>query len=469
LGAGPACYSPGMIANRQDNAPEAFRFIGWEADAAAGVACLYYAFAGGETCGETFCETLDFGAPLPAPDSPLYPGFARAMAALHLAAGISYYKALLPPKMIVEGAPLSRPQRDFFQTLYENGLGEFSARNRIKAWERVNFPYAEVPPAPAPPTVVLPRRSAVLIGGGKDSLVSLETLRAGSEPLVLFAVNPQKPILECAAASGLPFIAVQRRLDEKLFALNAAGALNGHIPVTAIVSLIAVVAAFVHGFDTVVLSNERSANEGNLVYEGRSVNHQYSKTLAFERSLHDYIAGFVSPSLHYLSLLRPLSEFHIARLFARVARYDDVFTSCNRAFVIRSAAARVRWCCDCPKCRFAFLILATAMGRERMMRIFGKNLLDDAAQLDGYRELTGLSGHKPWECVGEIAESSAALLDLADDGAWRDAVVVAALAPALRKKMADYRAVEAALTAPSPDHLLPARFERVLHDYLAGR
>jgi hypothetical protein len=443
------------------SSPEAFRFAGFEIDEKTGTVRLLYGFPG----GPDFCETVAFGRPAPAPEDPLRPGFEAALRALHFAAGISYYKALLPPKMEISGPPLCRKERDFFQTLYENGLGEFSARNRIEAWKRVNFPCADVsaPPAAAAP---LARKSAVLIGGGKDSLVSLEVLKNAGEPTVLFAVNPQKPMIDCAAASGLPLISVRRTLDDKLFALNAAGALNGHIPVTAIVSLIAVAAAFVHGYDAVILSNERSADEGNTVFAGRRVNHQYSKTLPFERRLAAHVRDFVSPSLAYFSLLRPLSEMHIARLFARTDRYDAVFTSCNRAFVIRAQGERTRWCGDCPKCRFAFLILAAAMEKARIERIFGKNLLDDAEQISGYEELVGLAGHKPWECVGEIAESAAALLNLAERPEWQSAAVVAALSPRLGEKKAELKTAEAALLTPSPDHRIPPRFERMLHAYL---
>lgn len=422
---------------------------------------MYYAFDG----GARFCETLEFGARLPGPASPLRAGFVAALDALHLAAGISYYKAFLPPRMTIAGWTPDRYAGNFFHTLYREGLGEFSARNRVKVWDRIDFPCAdeETPPAEASP---LPRRSAVLLGGGKDSLVCLEILRAGGEPLTLFAVNPRQPMRECAAAAGLPLAAVTRKLDDKLFALNKAGALNGHVPATAIVSLIALAAAFVHGWDTVVLSCERSAEEGNLVYDGHTVNHQYSKTLAFERLLGDYVTARICPSLSYFSLLRPLSEFHIAKLMAREGRYDAAFTSCNRAFVIRPEKSPERWCCDCPKCRFSFLILAGAMGRSRMARIFGRNLLDDPAQLSGYRELVGLDGHKPWECVGEIAESATALLALAEDEAWRNCAIVSSLAPALRAKLPDWRRLETALMTSAEAHRLPSRYESMLHAYL---
>lgn len=439
----------------------AFHFQPWQADDAAGLVYLPYAFEN----GPQFREVIDFGAALPAPGSPLRAGFEAAVDALHLAAGISYYKAYLPPRMVRDAGGLSPARRDFFQCLYENGLGEFAARNAIAVWDRVNFPADTVPDAVATP-VILPRRTAVLIGGGKDSLVSLEALRAAAEPLVLFAVNPKKPILDCAAASGLPLITVKRSIDAGLFALNDAGALNGHIPITAIVSLTALAAAFVHGYDAVVLSNERSANEGNTVFAGRMVNHQYSKSLPFEQMLAAYVTQHIAPGLQYFSLLRPLSEFHIARLFARVDRYDTVFTSCNRAFVLRATTMPKRWCCECPKCRFAFLILATAMTPARLTAIFGQNLLEDGGAISAYEELTGLAGHKPWECVGEIAESSAALLRLAETPGWQSCAVVQALAPRLKAHVGDYHAVEAALLTPAPDHLLPERYEGILRAYL---
>jgi hypothetical protein len=305
-----------------------------------------------------------------------------------------------------------------------------------------------------------------LIGGGKDSLVSVEVLRKSGEPMVLFAVNPKKPILDCAAASGLPFVRVERHLDPLLFELNASGALNGHVPITAIVSFIAVAASFVEGFDAVILSNERSANQGNMFANGREINHQYSKTTAAERDISSMIAHHIHGSLDYFSLLRPLSEAHIATLMAREPRYDAAFTSCNRAFQLNPKTPPARWCGDCPKCRFSFLMLAAPMGRARIECAFGKNMLDDEAQLAGFEELVGLSGHKPWECVGEIAESAAALLKLAQDPQWHDVAIVSALAPRISTLMRDPDSVWRALMTPSKDHLLPARFEKMLHDYL---
>jgi UDP-N-acetyl-alpha-D-muramoyl-L-alanyl-L-glutamate epimerase len=222
----------------------------------------------------------------------------------------------------------------------------------------------------------------------------------------------------------------------------------------------------VQGFDAVVLSNERSANEATLEKDGIAVNHQFSKTSAAEAEIAHYVREHISPTLDYFSLQRPLSELHIAQLFGKASRYDAAFTSCNRAFRLRAEVPSERWCCDCPKCRFTFLMLATTLPYERMIAIFGKNLLNEESQLTGYEELTGLSGHKPWECVGEIGESCAAVLKLAARPEWKESFVLRSLAPRLEPFAPRLEEEWRRLLTPSSDHSLPPRYERLLNAYL---
>jgi hypothetical protein len=174
------------------------------------------------------------------------------------------------------------------------------------------------------------------------------------------------------------------------------------------------------------MSNESSASVPNLSWHGRAVNHQWSKGIDAERLIRDAVASRLGPGEWYFSLLRELNELSIAELYARTDRYDDVLTSCNRAFTITKQLSG-RWCRDCPKCRFVFLALAVFLPPQRVIAIFGGDLLRDPAQLPGYRELLGLSAFKPFECVGELRESVAALASLASRPQWQDAVVVATL------------------------------------------
>jgi hypothetical protein len=306
----------------------------------------------------------------------------------------------------------------------------------------------------------LPRRSLVAVGGGKDSCVSFEVLRRATEEgageeVVLFNIGGHRAARDCAATAGMPLVVARRALDAGLGELNRSGALNGHVPVTAIVSLVAVAQAIVTGADEVVFSNERSANVGSFVANGLPVNHQYSKGLAAERLLRAALAE-VTGELTYYSLLRPLSEVQIGAVFARLEPYLPVFTSCNAAFRLEEGRRVDRWCGHCPKCRFVFLVLAPFVSRERLVGIFGKDMLADGDQIGGYRELLGLTGFKPFECVGEVEESQVALVLVARQGEWAGAAVLEALLTELRTTGREPGDADiAAVLRASDEHELP--------------
>ncbi len=347
----------------------------------------------------------------------------RIFRLIFLMAGVSYYKAFIPRFIFCEAFPLDRNTVAFLHKFYEKGLAEFAFRNCISLNNHFRFKTEPVTIA-CPIEVDLPRRTCVPVGGGKDSLVTIECLRRSGEPLVLFSLGDAEPIASCIEAAELPFIRVHRRLDAALFKLNQAGALNGHVPITGILSAIALACAVMSGFDAIAMSNEHSASAPNLRIEGVDVNHQYSKSLEFERDFSDYIAQVISPSIAYFSLLRPLTEIEIARRFARYPHYLPIFRSCNAAFKQSPRARGRHWCCNCPKCRFVFLALAPFVAKPELAGIFGQDLLNDPAQRDGFAELCGLQKYKPFECVGETSESAAVMRHLADHIEWREDEVV---------------------------------------------
>jgi len=437
---------------------ERFAYTGVDVDLAALTVTGRYQLAGPDGVID-LSETFGF-EPAPAPLPPARAeAFGRVARLLWLAAGVSYYKTAAPPVVAVPA--LSSPERAWLEALYREGLGEFAYENDVDLSQRPVFEQAvfEQAPGDAPAAVTgleLPRRSLVAVGGGKDSCVSLAVLGEAGEAVVPFSIGGHRAARECAEAGGLPLVVARRALDSSLGRLNRSGALNGHVPVTAIVSLAAVAQALVTGADEVVFSNERSSNVGSFVRDGLPVNHQYSKGLAAERRLRAALAG-VTPELTYYSLLRPLSELQIAAVFARHPEFHPVFTSCNAAFRLEEGRRVDRWCGHCPKCRFVFLALAPFLRREELVSVVGVDLLADAAQLEGYRELLGLAGFKPFECVGEIEESQVALALAAARGQWADSALVGTLSEELRAagRMPGDEQVAAVFT-PSPEHELPA-------------
>jgi len=433
------------------DAIRAFRFGRCAFDRDTGIAQLVYAFDD----GPELVETITFpGAPFRLDASRAH-AIEHALRLLHLIAGVSYYKAAVPEEIRIDAYDIDEAAATFLEDIYINGLGEFAYRNGLNLHGRIRFPRSELP-AERAGTLGLRQHALVAIGGGKDSLVSIEALRAlGIEQTVSW-IGGSQLIKACAERTGLPTLNIGRQLAPELFEYNRHGAWNGHIPVTAINSAILVFAALLQGVDQVVFSNERSASYGSLIEGAGEVNHQWSKGWTFERAFGTYVQRHIAADLHYYSLLRPLSELAVARQFAKTDRYDAHFSSCNRNFHLLGERPANRWCGVCPKCHFVFLALAPFMPKPRLVGIFGRNLLDDTAQTAGYDGLLEYRDHKPFECVGEGKESRAAMAELAQRPEWREDGIVERFAREIQPQLEAGQVGVAALMALDEEHRIPA-------------
>ncbi|MEO5339345.1 MAG: hypothetical protein H7837_02335 [Magnetococcus sp. MYC-9] len=376
---------------------------------------FHYRLAGDRGRSIEFVEQLEWPTELPAPD-PRRPEVAQALCNIHFVLGISYYKSCCPGTIVVQGAPLSDEEADFWEQVYTHGLGEFFYRNGLDPRGRVSFPRQGGTRAPVQAPKAARERVLLLIGGGKDSAVSYEILRASGVEVDLFSLGSAPWIQRLAGSFAAPHRVVKRRLDPQLFALNQAGAYNGHIPISACIAFVALSLAMVGGYSAVVASNERTASYGNLLWHGMEINHQWSKGLLFEQAFQQLHRQQFLHAPDYFSLLRPLSELAICGLFARRRRHFDSFTSCNANFQLGDTRQTPRWCGRCPKCLFVYLMLAPHLEQGPLQTIFGADLLADGANLPLLGELAGLRGHKPFECVGTPEEVWAALAELNRQG-----------------------------------------------------
>jgi len=414
------------IAGRQ---ARCFRFSACRYDPASGEAVLVY-----DVDGRELREKIVFPyAPWPV-DASRQAAFLRALELLHLVAGVSYYKAGLAVQVDTGDSRVDGVMAGFLDELYLNGLAEFAYVNGLDLTGLIDFA-ANINTEPEKAAedyahpVDLPARALVAMGGGKDSLVCLQMLRQAGIEVQPACVGGSALIGETVRASGLPLIRIRRTLSPELAEMNRAGAWNGHVPVTAINSAILLCAGLLYGFRYVVFANESSASEATLEDgHGREVNHQYSKSLVFEKAFAGVIARHVTPGIEYFSLLRPFSELAIAARFAGMTELHGVFSSCNRNFHQDGSHISGRWCLDCPKCRFAALALAPFLSPRELLAIQGADLLDQPGQLEGFKSLCGLGVPKPFECVGGVDESRAAAKFLARDPRWRDRNIVRALA-----------------------------------------
>ncbi|MCH1907587.1 endonuclease domain-containing protein [Stenotrophomonas sp. Y6] len=440
-----------------------FRFVRCAFAADTGVARLVYAFDDGPEMTETVTVP---GAPFHL-DPARAAAVQRALRLLHLVAGVSYYKAAVPAQVAIDSYAIDAATAALVETVYLNGLGEFAYRNGLNLRGRFRLP-VEAQAEPAAQPLGLREHALVAIGGGKDSLVSIEALRHAGVAATVTWIGGSQLIRACAERTGLPMLNIGRALAPELFELNRQGAWNGHIPVTAVNSAIMLLAALVQGVDQVVFSNERSASYGSQIAGTGEVNHQWSKGWAFEKAFGEHVQRHVAADLHYYSLLRPLSELAVARQFARTDYYDAHFSSCNRNFHILGERPVNRWCGVCPKCHFVFLALAPFMPKTRLVRIFGRNLLDDGDQAGGFDALLEFQDHKPFECVGEGRESRAAMAALAARPEWKEDVLVKRFAQVIQPTLAaDELKIEPLLVIDGEHRIPAALWERLRADFAA--
>jgi len=378
---------------------------------------------------------------------------------------VSYWKAACSPKVIIKPHALDQGQIDFWKKIYFNGLGEFFYLNGIMNPDEESFMeiVAEGSPVICPDFDLDDSSALVPIGGGKDSVVTLELLRHNGIDCLPLILNPRGATLACIKAAGYTedkIFIIKRTIHPLLLELNEKGFLNGHTPFSAMLGFNTILAAVLSGRKHIALSNESSANESTV--EGSSINHQYSKSFEFEEDFRNYVRQYISPKPNYFSFLRPVSELQIAELFSRFDIYHDVFRSCNAGSKTDS------WCGNCPKCLFTYTILSPFLGRERLKEIFGKELFSDLGLKHYLRELTGLVNVKPFECVGTVDEVNAslqqtiALLDFADMPLLLDyyyhSTAYSSLAPGQFEKM---------LLEFESGHNLEPRFENILKNALS--
>jgi 7-cyano-7-deazaguanine synthase in queuosine biosynthesis len=434
-----------------DTATHTGRVLGWTVEGPD--IALTTELTGVATLTERLRIVLPDGTPV-APDAS-DPAVAGALDVLALAASVSYLKATLPARIEVTGIPAGPAGLAMLRALMTDGLAELALRAGLGRLDGAFAIGSGAPglargaPRAASDVSTTPPGVLVTVGGGKDSALSL-ALAARHDPDVLaVAVNPRPPMERTAAWAGVGLVRIERRLDRGLLDLNARGAINGHVPITAIVTSAAVVAAATLGRGTVVVSNERSADAATRDVDGWSVNHQYSKTAAFQRLL-DAALLEAGATTRAVSLLRPLSELAIARGVAREAGLVAQVTSCNAAFALDGPGDG--WCGRCDKCRFVQLALAPFSDRARLVADLGFDALGDAEQVDDFAAMLD-PATKPFECVGTVDEVRLALDLLSVQDGWRDAAAVRALGD---PDASDRDARLADALRPSTDVALPA-------------
>ena len=323
---------------------------------------------------------------------------------------ISYWKSTCSPKIIIKCGYLNEEQINWWKKLYFYGLGELLYTNNIKT--NIND-LLDIKCFESNKEIISNENIEdnfegyiIPIGGGKDSVVTLATLKIDRDQDYCLIINPKPVTLKCAEIAGLGYnniIEIKRSIDQNLIELNKKGFINGHTPFSAMLAFVSYFVAYLLSKKYIALSNENSANESNVV--GEKINHQYSKSFEFECDFEDYAEKYLKMPIKYFSFLRPLNELQIAKIFSKHEKYHKVFKSCN----VGSKEKEWKWCLNCAKCLFAYIILSPYLYKNKLVSIFGADMFENKDLLEIFIELTGNGENKPFDCVGTYEEVNFAI------------------------------------------------------------
>jgi UDP-N-acetyl-alpha-D-muramoyl-L-alanyl-L-glutamate epimerase len=387
----------------------------------------------------------------------------RALFALHLMAGVSYYKTTCAKEIKIESGSLSKSQATFWNETYTHGLGEFFYTNQIDFRNLISFPFENQADEIKLEHTNRTPNPLVPIGGGKDSILTAELLKNHNLPFTTLTIKEALPIKNTSEIIGNDRLVVSRSLSPKLSELNnQEGIYNGHVPITGVLSFLSVVIAILHNKTDVIFSLEQTASEGNLEYLGNKINHQYSKSLEFEQAVQSYLSSNITKNVRVFSLIRPLSEFDIVKRFSKLDQYFPVFSSCNKNFTFENTGANTKtfWCCECPKCAFMFAMLSAWLTHDQVVEIFGQDLFSKPELENLFKQLLGIQGNKPFECVG-TAEETAAAFELAyRRGDANDTPIMKMYASEVQDSLTDPDNTITQLLTPSPDHAIPLEYQK---------
>jgi len=372
---------------------------------------------------------------------------------------VSYWKAACPHQVVISPHFLNEEQVNWWKKLYFHGLGEFFYLNNIDPDfdEFMSITTGE-DFLKKVTTELEDDKVLVPIGGGKDSIVTLELLNNSEIEVIPMIVNPREASIRTINIAGYnetQSVIVKRTIDPLLLELNSKGFLNGHTPFSALLAFTGALSCLISGVSNIALSNESSANESTV--PGSKINHQYSKTYEFESDFNFYAKKYLHNSINYFSFLRPINELQIAKLFSGFDQHFDSFRSCN------VGSKKDIWCGNCSKCLFTFIALSPFVNRKNLISIFGKDMLKDLSLQHIFDELTGIADVKPFECVGTPEEVVAALSAVYQKGKLTGLTLDNNY---IKKHKSDLKVL---ISEYNYENLLPAKFEAILKNTLNDR
>lgn len=353
--------------------------------------------------GRSFTETVSFNGDGKYNEELLN----KALFLTFILIGTSYYKTF-PTRDVMVNGQIDEWQANFFNKVYQEGLGQFALENELRRDDLAHF----VATSPIPERPISYDGSGVLAlqSGGKDSLLTAVMLQKSGIDFTAWYASSSDVYPEVLNSIGSKLAISVRSIDhDGLRQAASDGAKNGHVPITYIMQSLALIQAILLGKKYILTSIAHEGEEPHSYIGDLAVNHQWSKTWAAEQAFAEYVHKYISPDIFIGSLLRKYSELRVAELFVENSwgKYGHIFSSCNIFNYKQGNDNReLNWCGECPKCANSYLLFAPFLSSHDLKSIFNnKDLFADVSLEFTFKGLLGIdSVKKPFECVGETDE-----------------------------------------------------------------
>lgn len=310
---------------------------------------------------------------------------------------INYWKVSCPKRIIIECGKLTEQQIDWIKKFYYNALSEFRYVNHIEKIPMEELFQIECNCRPEYSntsnyieTSLEYNGILIPIDGERNSCVTLELLKESKKDNLCLLISENESQLETIKKAGYKknqIIHVKRTIDNEI--------LDGHTPSS---TMIAFLVAYLTGKRYIAISNASSSNDESNTGEEQT-NCQYLKSFEFEEDFRWYVENFLEDKVEYFSMLRPLNELQIAKLFSKNKKYHKIFRNCIKEINMK----------NCVKNLFAFIILSPFLYKKKLLKIFKKDLYENKDLLETFIGLCGYGEVKPFGCVRTYEEVNYAI------------------------------------------------------------
>lgn len=382
-----------------------FIFKNYEFDVKNLTASFRYEFDG----GQKFTETVRFDRRAENYDDEL---LNRALFLAHILIGTSYFKTFPTPNVEIESGKIDAWQAEFFNAVFQDGLSQFAYENGLT---RENLAHFSATTMQAESALDYDKKGILALqSGGKDSLLVAAMLGENQNTFTPWYVTNSESHPDILDNLGEPLLVARRQIDKSaLSTATQQSALNGHVPITYIIESLALVQAILLNKNVVLAAIAHEGEEPYDMIGDLPVTHQWSKTWQAEKNLSDYVARYISPQIKIGSPLRQHSELSVAEMFVQKCwqRWGRRFSSCNVANYRQDTEnANLKWCAKCAKCANAWLLFAPFVSADELKQTFDSgDLFADPNLVETFKGLLDIDDTpKPFECIGETAESRVA-------------------------------------------------------------